>query len=657
MFKVLRVEQEERKINIYFSGKSRTKKVNMVFRLRDSERFIIAAAKEEFYVECNEVKENEYMATINTDDFLQKFTEIKFKKEVIWVYINTDDKYYDLKVNNSVSDQIKELVTFDLNSLSKCRLFVRKNLTLGFMITLVEIEAKILNIEQEGKTLKIKSQVNDKEGNEINDYELCLGKRMFNNVLRYSEFLLKQSTVNGENLIELNEKIFMSIKENGINYIDFIVQVKQDNVIVKKLINIKEFNKITNIIEDSFKYEIYKTASNTLALKVEKLCYSKNIDKLSLDYGKLNIKFKDGNLSSGRNLIQIYRKIGSTNKSEDILFYEEEIDHINEVEIDLDIVFDIDTNYDQKYYVLLNADNKIYSLKDNSGSVLRYKNIIIKDSKELTISVNEKTNNTIRLAVLGSCFSRAAFSSKEEYFNVDYKKYIDLVYTDFWISLISVYSKNLEYPKEKFADLSDKEKTFIDKLYLKDTMSKLKESKIEYILIDFFADAVHGVRKFKNGSYIGQNNHLHKSLYYFNDLMVNTENFDYRNEQFWPIWKEACDKFILDLKEMKLDKCVILNCSSLTDRYYDKNGKIRYFDAENKFKNKDIKYYNNIWKRMNSYFLAKLPNAKVINLDKYDYISSYNHPISCGPHHFETAYYKKLKDEVLETILVEERKK
>ena len=79
MFKVLRVEQEERKINIYFSGKSRTKKVNMVFRLRDSERFIIAAAKEEFYVECNEVKENEYMATINTDDFLQKFTEIKLK--------------------------------------------------------------------------------------------------------------------------------------------------------------------------------------------------------------------------------------------------------------------------------------------------------------------------------------------------------------------------------------------------------------------------------------------------------------------------------------------------------------------------------------------------------------------------------------------------
>ena len=32
-------------------------------------------------------------------------------------------------------------------------------------------------------------------------------------------------TVNGENLIELNEKIFMSIKENGINYIDFIVQI------------------------------------------------------------------------------------------------------------------------------------------------------------------------------------------------------------------------------------------------------------------------------------------------------------------------------------------------------------------------------------------------------------------------------------------------
>lgn len=157
--------------------------------------------------------------------------------------------------------------------------------------------------------------------------------------------------------------------------------------------------------------------------------------------------------------------------------------------------------------------------------------------------------------------------------------------------------------------------------------------------------------------YLGQNGKLHKSSYYFKDLMINTKNFDYRDIEFWDVWKEACDKFVEDVKAKGLEKKIILNCSSLTYEYYDEHGKRHSFDKENKFKNQDITYFNSIWNRMNNYLLSKLPNIDIINLDKYNFISSYNHPINCGPHHFETAYYKKLKDEVIATILVKERKK
>ena len=95
---------------------------------------------------------------------------------------------------------------------------------------------------------------------------------------------------------------------------------------------------------------------------------------------------------------------------------------------------------------------------------------------------------------------------------------------------------------------------------------------------------------------------------------------------------------------------VILVWGGLTRNYLDENRDPKNFIVEKKFSNTKLNFYNNIWDKMNNYFIAKVPNAKVIDLRSYKYFADVTHPISFGPHHYESNYYKSIIGEIAKAV-------
>ncbi|MBF2654172.1 DUF6270 domain-containing protein, partial [Listeria seeligeri] len=102
------------------------------------------------------------------------------------------------------------------------------------------------------------------------------------------------------------------------------------------------------------------------------------------------------------------------------------------------------------------------------------------------------------------------------------------------------------------------------------------------------------------------------------------------------------DQFITQLTEIIPADKVILNLGGFTTSYYNENGKIATY------KNKmAIEKNNYFWNRLNNYFLAKLPEAQVIDFSKKPYIGDFNYPFGHSFSHFESTYYKDFLKELI----------
>ena len=120
---------------------------------------------------------------------------------------------------------------------------------------------------------------------------------------------------------------------------------------------------------------------------------------------------------------------------------------------------DLDADYDDLENKLKNINTKI-----NFSSENKEIEIFENNKNELVLKVKERTSNKIRIAVLGSCYSRNMFNSGE-YFNPNYKDIYDVVFTQFHSSVISAVSSpvNLNYSSEKY----------------------IKDSQLQYVKRDF----------------------------------------------------------------------------------------------------------------------------------------------------------------------------
>ncbi|MBC6141312.1 teichoic acid biosynthesis protein [Listeria welshimeri] len=270
--------------------------------------------------------------------------------------------------------------------------------------------------------------------------------------------------------------------------------------------------------------------------------------------------------------------------------------------------------------------------------------LIKNDSNNLscrTVSAPKIKQDLTKIAVLGTCFSRNAFNSSP-YFNPDYKTFFECSFTQFHSSIISIMTKPANLINlDKYTDITANEKSYVDEDWGKKFFINLKKSNSDYFLIDLYSDVIRPVIWIDKETAISLSYVIEQSQL-LNDISYERILDHIDNETYFEEWKYYADQFIEKLTEIIPANRVILNLGGFTTSYYDEKGKVV------NYKNKmGIEKNNYFWDRLNNYFLSKLPEAKVIDFSKKNYIGDFNYPFGHSFSHFESSYYKDFLKELI----------
>ncbi|WP_353947624.1 DUF6270 domain-containing protein [Sporolactobacillus sp. Y61] len=255
----------------------------------------------------------------------------------------------------------------------------------------------------------------------------------------------------------------------------------------------------------------------------------------------------------------------------------------------------------------------------------------------------------IKLAILGTCYTRGAFNSRS-YFNPEYKSKYNIAYTQFHSSIPSLMSKPLPYPASYFAERKPIEKAYIACDFEKTFFNELEKSKADYFLFDLYPDAVRDLVIFDDdhmitGSFYLRNREFLKNLH-------GKASFVSHNDEptFLKYWCPAAERFAKAIVKYFPQNHIILQKARMTDRYYDKNHQVRYFADQIDL----VKRSNMYYQFMESYLLHLLPHIHTIDLNHYGFIGQYNHPYGRSTNHYEPDYYKELVRQLDHIVLREE---
>ncbi|WP_425472089.1 DUF6270 domain-containing protein [Terrilactibacillus laevilacticus] len=245
---------------------------------------------------------------------------------------------------------------------------------------------------------------------------------------------------------------------------------------------------------------------------------------------------------------------------------------------------------------------------------------------------------------MGTCFSRNAFNSSN-YFNPGYKEVFDCVFTQFHSSIISLMTEPVSFNLDKYTDLTINEKGFVNADFNKTFFDNLISSKADYLIIDLYCDAIRPLIWINNKqavtlSYLVENSKL------LNDLNIQSILDHLDNDKYFNIWKMYLDKFVERLIKIIPSERIILNMGRFALEYYDNERK------KSKYPNAMmIKRNNYFWDKLDNYFLAKVPDAKVLDIQKYPLIGDVKYPYGHSFSHYESNYYKLFLKELALLIL------
>ncbi|WP_048627098.1 DUF6270 domain-containing protein [Listeria ivanovii] len=265
-----------------------------------------------------------------------------------------------------------------------------------------------------------------------------------------------------------------------------------------------------------------------------------------------------------------------------------------------------------------------------------------------TIPAPEQNSDPLKIAVMGSCFSRNAFNSKP-YFNPDYKRFFEVTFTQSHTSIFSVLSEPFKGVNlEKYGNMTNNERRTVQDDLNKGFFEKLENSKSDYLLLDFYPDVLRGPLWLKGGEILSLS-YIMEQTGILNDLPIKRLLDHSDNEAFFQEWTTYADKFIEKLLTVMPAEKIILNKGGFTTKYYNKNGAVQEYKIKMR-----IERNNYFWEKLNNYFLAKVPTAQVIDFSKKPYIGDFYYPFGHSFSHFESGYYK---DFMREMIYITEREK
>ncbi|MCE5038812.1 DUF6270 domain-containing protein [Staphylococcus auricularis] len=266
----------------------------------------------------------------------------------------------------------------------------------------------------------------------------------------------------------------------------------------------------------------------------------------------------------------------------------------------------------------------------------------------LSLYLRSKTktadDSATRIAVLGTCFSRNALNSSD-YFNPQYKRYIDCVYTQFHSTLESCINET-----EAPAQLLDLYKENPDYQYIETDMKhlffdQLADKAPDYLIIDLYADAMVRTIELTNGAHITYN-YMIKEEQRLGDYVQDWRRDCYKDEQtFMSRWVPILDAFMARLSNIIPLDHVILNRGRLSEQYYDDDGTIRNFGSIDQARRSN--YY---WEKLDNILLTRYPEVKVLDLTHLPYHSDKNYPFGFSYSHYESKYYQTYFDELIKLL-------
>lgn len=663
LFQVMDISLDNNILFIKFSSDKILSNLKAEFRLKDTARYSVNAYNQFFEVDVH-CTEKVHEIKLDVSLFADLFYLDNVNKHAVWIYINNNEEFQQLMIDNQIIDKLNSINSMDFCSLAKLRLSKHNNNTaLGLTIEKINVNCYLNKINLLNNRLILELfpiQIPDKN---VLPSRVQLKRRVYKDTLIYSQSISLTNT--NENIFELCLAELNNLEFDTVTNMDFIAEVWDRNVSIE----LPVFTKITVDLmkidfNSNYNSKLYFTPKNSLSLRVETKYPALEVLELNADEHLINLEINLASIQGMTLKCGLYRTNKLINDNELILyktlpisihnsicyltlntadlFSENKSNHIQEYTI---LLFDESTN-PGTFFQLTSSKNFMHS------NISTCSKINLSIDKKALIEVDPLSLAPIKIGVLGTCFSRAAFNSSNGFFNPDYKLYYSLEYSHFWISVISAVSEKIPFNADHYSGLPEQVIENIRKEYDKPTFDELSKANADYVIIDFFVDAVHGVRKFSDGKFIGQNGDMYSTHFYKNCLLKETSQFDFRHPDFWNTWKDSCNKFIKLLEQIVPLNNIILTIGGFSDSYFNENEEISNFSKDKKFGKTQINFINHTWEKMNNYFISKVPAAKVLELRQYGYKASLDYPFGqTGPHHYERNYYKSFIGELSKIIL------
>lgn len=258
----------------------------------------------------------------------------------------------------------------------------------------------------------------------------------------------------------------------------------------------------------------------------------------------------------------------------------------------------------------------------------------------------ESKNTPLKIAVIGTCFSRSVFRS-DDFFNPGYKVFFSVPLTFFHNSLISLMSKSFKDTDYCLISdlLNDQVSRYIAVEFLKDLKERLLLAEIDYLVVDNYSDATLEAIEMSEDCFLTYNKYFSESI--FKRKFSGKKIFVPGELKHIEKYREAVKRFYLVLQELDLDKRVILV-----------GGRLSMFRSQSERWQSKISWIrktNQNWDVCDAIFLEELPNAQYIDMRSTNWISDVNSPIIGGasPSHYQSGFYKEVYEKIMGSIFKE----
>lgn len=505
-----------------------------------------------------------------------------------------------------------------------------------------------IEIKEKGRTFC--SEINGKNLNIQSKYNIEI---YLSSVIEGSEFTSSQHFITNEKFVNVSEVIKV-IETNPIINQQWKIQILvKDNYSNKTVnyINIYDFVEENKILFDEKSIE-YNSKKNCLINKKIFYLEKETIKKLEADESILKIEFEkdmDGcnlylTIRSRQGNIFDYNEYNCFKiyKNKVILDFNEMKNLYLKSGDNLDILIgDSITNakfitIDKEFlnglgYFALNdfLDGKLY----------------VNGRNALSIYLKQSPKNTVnKVAVLGTCFSRNALNTNN-YFNPEYKMYLECVLTQFHSRLDSLNSEKA--PCELINQFSNhNEFSHIYRDMAKTFFEDLEASNAQFLIIDLYADALLKSLVLNNGSKITFN-YLIKENNKLGEFVENWDQYQFiTEEELLDNWTKSLHEFMEKVTKIIPESNIILNRGRLAEKFYE-NGELKEFKTISL-----IRRNNYIWEKLDNIFYMNYPNIQVIDLTEEDLYSSKKHPFGFSFSHYESEYYKKYFSELIKKMFL-----